>query len=147
MSRAVPGPRAVALLVIGSLAAILALGWGAERWLDWSGPPSVGTSAPPGPAAHEALGAGWEGLAAGRPAAAAASFQSALEAAPGWPEALAGLARARAAQGEHGPAVLALTAALAREQQLAPAARQRAEAAQRAWQQRLVLVDGNSQPD
>ena len=139
MSRAGPGPAAVALLAAGSLVAIVALGWAAERWLDWSGAAVSAAPDDPGPAAREALRRGWERLAAGQSEAATEQFRRALTAAPGWPEALAGLARARAVQGDHGPAVLALTAALARERQLAPAARQRAEAARRAWQQRLLL--------
>lgn len=129
----------MALLAAGSLLAIIALGSAAERWLDWGGTAPSAALDDPGPAARESLRRGWEQLAAGRSEAAAEEFRRALTAAPGWPEALAGLARARAAQGDHGPAVLALTAALAREQQLAPAVRQRAEAARRAWQQRLLL--------
>lgn len=134
-----PGRAASAVLLVATLLGILALGWGVEHWLAWRGPGALTEAASPGPAARAAVRTAWQRLAAGEPEAAGDRFRGALEAAPGWPEALAGLARAQAAGGRHGPAVLALSAALAREQQLAPAARQRAEAARRAWQQRLVL--------
>ncbi len=137
MSR--PGRAATAVLLVATLLGILALGWGLEHWLAWRGPGALTEAVSPGPAARAAARSAWQRLAAGEPEAAGDHFRRALEAAPGWPEALAGLAQARAAAGRYGPAVLALSAALARDEGLPPPARQRAEAAGLAWQQRLLL--------
>lgn len=137
MSR--PGRAAAGVLLAATLLGILALGWGVERWLAWRGPESLSEAAAPGTAARAAARTAWQRLAAGEPEAAGDYFRRALEIAPGWPEALAGLAQAQAAAGRYGPAVLALSAALARDEDLPPPARQRAEAARLAWQQRLLL--------